>query len=66
MVCLDRELFESLLRNFGLTPTTYRQQLKRGNLVSQVQQAVAGSAFTLKDNADLVARLDGQTRISPC
>jgi peptidyl-prolyl cis-trans isomerase D len=58
----SRELFESLLRNFGLTPTTYRQQLKRGNLVSQVQQAVAGSAFTLKDNADLVARLDGQTR----
>ena len=30
----SRELFESLLRNFGLTPTTYRQQLKRGNLVS--------------------------------
>ena len=25
----NRELFESLLRNFGLTPTTYRQQLKR-------------------------------------
>ena len=58
----NRELFESLLRNFGLTPTTYRQQLKRGNLVNQVQQAVAASAFTLKDNADLVARLDGQTR----
>ena len=58
----DRELFESLLRNFGLTPTTYRQQLKRGNLIGQVQQAVAGTAFTLKPNADLVARLDGQTR----
>jgi len=58
----DRELFESLLRNFGLTPTTYRQQLKRGNLVGQVQQAVAGSAFTLEPNADLVASLDGQTR----
>ena len=58
----DRELFESLLRNFGLTPTTNRQQLKRGNLVGQVQQAVAGSAFTLEPNADLVASLDGQTR----
>ena len=58
----DRELFESLLRNFGLTPTTYRQQLKRGNLIGQVQQAVAGTAFTLEQNADLVARLDGQTR----
>jgi peptidyl-prolyl cis-trans isomerase D len=58
----DRELFESLLRNFGLTPTTYRQQLKRGNLISQVQQAIAGTAFTLEQNADLVARLDGQTR----
>jgi peptidyl-prolyl cis-trans isomerase D len=58
----DREIFESLLRNFGLTPTTYRQQLKRGNLISQVQQAVAGTAFTLEQNADLVARLDGQTR----
>jgi len=58
----DRELFESLLRNFGLTPTTYRQQLKRGNLIGQVQQAVAGTAFTLNPNADLVARLDGQTR----
>ena len=58
----DRELFESLLRNFGLTPTTYRQQLKRGNLVGQVQEAVAGSAFTLEPNADLVASLDGQTR----
>jgi peptidyl-prolyl cis-trans isomerase D len=58
----DRELFESLLRNFGLTPTTYRQQLKRGNLIGQVQQAVAGTAFTLAHNANLVARLDGQTR----
>jgi len=58
----NRELFESLLRNFGLTPTTYRQQLKRGNLIGQVEQAFAASAFTLKPNADLVARLDGQTR----
>ncbi|MDC9719839.1 MAG: SurA N-terminal domain-containing protein [Gammaproteobacteria bacterium] len=58
----DRELFESLLRNFGLTPTTYRQQLKRGNLIGQVQQAVSSTAFTLDESADLVARLDGQTR----
>ena len=58
----NRELFESLLRNFGLTPTTYRQQLKRGNLIGQVQQAIAASAFTLKNDADLVASLDGQTR----
>jgi len=58
----DRELFESLLRNFGLTPTTYRQQLKRGNLIGQVQQAVSGSAFTIESNANLVAQLDGQTR----
>ena len=58
----NRELFESLLRNFGLTPTTYRQQLKRGNLIGQVQQAVANTAFTLEPSANLVARLDGQTR----
>lgn len=58
----NRELFESLLRNFGLTPTTFRQQLKHSSLISQVQEAVAGSAFTLADNADLVSRLDGQTR----
>ncbi len=58
----DRELFESLLRNFGLTPSTYRQQLKRGNLIGQVQQAVSGSAFTIESNANLVAQLDGQTR----
>lgn len=58
----DRNLFESLLRNFGLTPSTYRQQIKRGNLISQVEQALVASAFTLKENADLVARLDGQTR----
>ncbi|MDO7585618.1 MAG: SurA N-terminal domain-containing protein, partial [Oceanospirillaceae bacterium] len=58
----NRELFESLLRNFGLTPTTYRQQLKRGSLISQVQQAITGSAFTLEADADLVASLDGQTR----
>ena len=58
----NRELFESLLRNFGLTPTTYRQQLRRGSLISQVQQAIAASAFTLEADADLVASLDGQTR----
>jgi peptidyl-prolyl cis-trans isomerase D len=58
----DRELFESLLRNFGLTPTTYRQQLKRGNLIGQAQQALSSSAFTLPSSADLIARLDGQTR----
>tara|TARA_B110000263_G_scaffold99340_1_gene86833 strand:+ start:436 stop:1296 length:861 start_codon:yes stop_codon:yes gene_type:complete len=58
----NRELFESLLRNFGLTPTTYRQQLKRDNLMGQVQQAIASTAFTLDHDADLVARLDGQTR----
>lgn len=58
----DRNLFESLLRNSGLTPTTYRLQLKRGNLIDQIQQAVAGTAFTLDVDADLVARLNGQTR----
>ena len=58
----DRNLFESLLRNFGLTPTTYRQQLKRGNIIDQTRLAFAGTAFTLGNNADEAARLDGQTR----
>ena len=58
----DRNLFESLLRNFGLTPTTYRQQLKRRNIIDQTRLAFAGTAFTLDNNADEAARLDGQTR----
>lgn len=58
----NRELFESLLRNFGLTPLTYRQQLKRGNLIDQVQQAISTTAFAMESDADLIARLDGQTR----
>ena len=58
----DLQLFESLIANIGLTATSYKQTLVKNNLVNQMQQGVSASAFTLPDQANLVAALDGQTR----
>lgn len=58
----DLQLFESLIANIGLTATNYKQTLVKNNLVNQMQQGVSASAFTLPEQANLVAALDGQTR----
>jgi len=58
----DLQLFESLIANIGLTASVYKQTLVKNNLVNQMQQGVSASAFTLPEQANLVAALDGQTR----
>ncbi|MDP6968675.1 MAG: SurA N-terminal domain-containing protein [Gammaproteobacteria bacterium] len=58
----DLERFQSLIANVGLTASAYKQQLIENNLVNQMHQGITASAFTLPEQANLVAALDGQTR----
>ncbi|MDP6165301.1 MAG: SurA N-terminal domain-containing protein [Gammaproteobacteria bacterium] len=58
----DSQLFQSLIANVGLTANVYKQTLEKNSLINQLQQGVAASAFTLPEQANLVAALDGQTR----
>ncbi len=58
----DLQRFQTLIANVGLTANTYKQQLVENNLLNQMQQGVSLSAFTLPEQVNLVAALDGQTR----
>jgi len=58
----DRAQFESVLRNAGLTPMTYRDLVRKEKLVEQLQSAYVLSAFTLDTDLNRVVALDQQTR----
>ncbi|MBY4675274.1 SurA N-terminal domain-containing protein [Marinobacterium arenosum] len=58
----DRQQFEALLRNAGLTPLTYRALLRKEKLIEQERLGYMMSAFTLPGEAQQVVELDRQTR----
>ncbi|MFW1678216.1 SurA N-terminal domain-containing protein [Pontibacter sp. JAM-7] len=58
----DRNQFELVLRNAGLTPMMYRQLLRREKLTEQESMAYRVSAFTLPHEVEHVVALDRQTR----
>lgn len=58
----DPEHFKSLLRQYAYTPASYRNELRKNELLKQYQQTFAATAFvTEKEIADF-ARLQFETR----
>ncbi len=58
----DRNQFEAMLRNVGMTPLMYRDYLRNETLLAQRRNAIIASAFVLPQEAQRVAELDRQTR----
>lgn len=58
----DIQRFQSLIGGAGLTANTYKQQLIESNLLNQINQGVTATAFSLPEQVNLIAKLDGQTR----
>ncbi|MCW8886417.1 MAG: SurA N-terminal domain-containing protein [Motiliproteus sp.] len=58
----DRNQFEALLRNVGMTPMMYRDYLRNETLLAQAQNGLVASAFVLKPELDLLTKLDQQKR----
>ncbi|HSC75177.1 MAG TPA: SurA N-terminal domain-containing protein [Pseudomonadales bacterium] len=58
----DPELFKEKLRSAGMTPTMYRQQLSAQMELSQLHEAIAGTAFVTERQVEAAAVLAAQTR----
>ncbi|MCV6609937.1 MAG: SurA N-terminal domain-containing protein [Amphritea sp.] len=58
----DREQYQAVLRNAGLTPMMYKDLLRKENLQQQERNGYMLSAFALDGEADLVIQLDRETR----
>jgi peptidyl-prolyl cis-trans isomerase D len=58
----DRNQFEMVLRNAGLTPLMYRELLRKEALTNQERAAFILSSFSTPDEVERVVRLDQQKR----
>lgn len=58
----DRVQFESVLRNAGFTPLSYRELLRKEKLIEQQRTAYLLSAFAIDPELERVVALDRQTR----
>ncbi len=58
----NRDQFEAVLRNVGLTPLTYRDYLRRETLIEQEKSGYQLSAFVTDDQLKGLLALDRQTR----
>lgn len=58
----DKDQFNAVLRNAGLTPMMYRGLLRKELLMGQEQSAIVATAFMLVDEAKAIAAIDQQTR----
>ncbi|MEH6648430.1 MAG: SurA N-terminal domain-containing protein [Motiliproteus sp.] len=58
----DRDQFNAMMRNAGLTPLMYRELLRKEMLMGQEQSAIAATAFALPSEAQTVSAIDRQTR----
>tara|TARA_R110002167_G_scaffold52042_2_gene150539 strand:- start:8230 stop:10101 length:1872 start_codon:yes stop_codon:yes gene_type:complete len=58
----DRDQFNAVLRNAGLTPMMYRGLLRKELLMGQEQSAITATAFTLPVEAKAIAAIDQQAR----
>jgi peptidyl-prolyl cis-trans isomerase D len=58
----NRDQFEAVLRNVGLTPLTYRDYLRRETLIEQEKSGYQLSAFVTDDQLKNLLALDRQTR----
>jgi peptidyl-prolyl cis-trans isomerase D len=58
----DRDQFEAVLRNVGLTPLTYRDYLRRETLIEQEKAGYQLSAFVTDGQLKNLLALDRQTR----
>ena len=58
----SQDQFNAMLRNVGLQPLQFRQELKKDVLINQLQSGISLSGFTTQKYIDNVLRLDSQTR----
>ena len=58
----DRDQFNAVLRNAGLTPMMYRELLRKEILMGQGQSAIAATAFALPSETQAVVAIDRQSR----
>ncbi|ANG62420.1 peptidylprolyl isomerase [Marinobacterium aestuarii] len=58
----NRDQFEAVLRNVGLTPLTYRDYLRRETLIEQEKSGYQLSAFVTDNQLKNLLALDRQTR----
>ncbi len=58
----DRNQFEALLRNVGMTPLMYRDYLRNETVIGQGRNALLATAFVLPAEVERITRLDRQTR----
>lgn len=56
------EIFKGRLASVGLTPMGYRNELKRAQLINQLQAGYASSEFVLPQETKQLLALDSQTR----
>lgn len=54
--------FNAMLRNVGLQPLQFRQELKKDVLINQLQSGISLSGFTPDKYIERVLQLDSQTR----
>ncbi len=58
----DRNRFESVLRNVGMTPLTFRDYLRNEMLLGQDRTGFVASSFVLPGEVSILTGLDRQTR----
>lgn len=58
----SQDQFNAMLRNVGLQPLQFRQELKKDVLINQLQSGISLSGFTTQKYIDSVLKLDSQTR----
>jgi peptidyl-prolyl cis-trans isomerase D len=58
----DPEYYKEKLRSFGITPSTYRNQLSQQLVLTQLQQGVSTTAFITSKQVDAIAGLSAQKR----
>ncbi len=58
----SRDQFLAVLRNIGVPPLEFREQLKKDLLVNQLRNAIAQSSFVIDDELMGILRLERQKR----
>ncbi len=56
------DLFKTMVRQIGLTPMSYRQQLKQQMIIGQLLGSMGNSTFSLPYEVEQLARLEHQKR----
>lgn len=58
----NRDYYEQSVRQLGMTPTAYEQQMRLDMMAEQIQSAIIESEFATREEAERIARLNKQER----